>query len=319
MNPKQTAQWLAEHDNFLILTHRRPDGDTIGCASALADGLRQAGKNAYILPNPDITDKYRPFADPYWCGRGYEPETVVTVDIASFGLFPSTGAKYENSVELCIDHHPSNTHYAKNECIDGTCAACGEIVYEILMALNGGLSKQAADALYAAISSDSGCFAFANTTANTLKTAAQLVQAGADNRELNRVLFRTKSKGRIKIEGMIMSGIRFFYSGKVAIITITRQMMAEAGVTENDMDDIAAIPGSVEGVLVGITVKEFVNADGCKVSVRTGPQVNANELCAKFGGGGHAMASGCSMDVTVEEMISLLVKALGDNFPGEQP
>jgi phosphoesterase RecJ-like protein len=116
-----------------------------------------------------------------------------------------------------------------------------------------------------------------------------------------------------------MSGIRFFYSGKVAIITITRQMMAEAGVTENDMDDIAAIPGSVEGVLVGITVKEFVNADGCKVSVRTGPQVNANELCAKFGGGGHAMASGCSMDVTVEEMISLLVKALGDNFPGEQP
>ena len=319
MNPKQTAQWLNGRDNFLILTHRRPDGDTIGCAAALADGLRQAGKKAYILPNPDTTEKYRPFAQPYWADEGFEPETVVTVDIASFGLFPSTGIKYENSVALSIDHHPSNTGYAENSCIDGTCAACGEIVYEILIALNGSLSKQAADALYTAIASDSGCFAFANTTANTLKTAALLVQAGADNRELNRTLFRTKTRGRIKIEGMIMSGIQFFYSGKVAVITITRKMMEQAGVTENDMDDIAAIPGSVEGVLVGITVKEFTNSDGCKVSVRTGPQVNANELCAKFGGGGHAMASGCSMNVSIEEMTHLLIEALGENFPGEQP
>ena len=141
------------------------------------------------------------------------------------------------------------------------------------------------------------------------------MEAGADNRGINRKLFRTKSRGRILIEGMIYSGIEFYYGGRAAIITITNEMMRLAGVTENDMDDIAAIPGSVEGTLVGITVKELP-AGGSKVSVRTGPEINSNALCAKFGGGGHAMASGCTTDMSVQDTKKAFIAALAESFPG---
>ena len=319
MSPEQTARWLLAHDGYLILPHRRPDGDTIGSAAALCDGLRQAGKTAYILDNPEITDNYRPFADPFWAPADFVPETVVSVDLASFSLFPDTALAYEHAVALAIDHHPSNTLYAENVCLDGACAACGEILYEILMTMNGSLSQTACDALYVAIASDSGCFAFANTTANTLRVASLLVAAGADNRGINRKYFRTKTRGRILIEGMIYSGIEFYYAGRVSIITITNEMMTKAAVTENDMDDIAAIPGSVEGALVGITVKELKNGGGSKISVRTGPEVDSNALCAKFGGGGHAMASGCTIALPVEQAKAALLAALGENFPGIDP
>jgi len=319
MTPEQTAKWLLDHDGYLILTHRRPDGDTIGSAAALCEGLRNAGKVAYILENPDITENYRPFADPFWAPQSFIPDTVISVDLASFTMFPVTGLQYEHSVALAIDHHPSNTLYAKESCIDGTCAACGEILYEILMIINGSLTKTICDALYVAIATDTGCFSFSNTTANTLRVAGLLVGAGADNQSINHKFFRTKTRGRILIEGMIYSGIQFYYEGKVAIITITNEMMLKAGVTENDMDDIAAIPGSVENTLVGITVKELKDGTGCKISVRTGSEVNSNTLCAKFGGGGHAMASGCTIELPVEQSKSALIDALREFFPGINP
>ena len=294
MDIQKTAEYLKEHDNYLILNHRRPDGDAHGSAAGLCRGLRAAGKTAYILQNPDTTEKYVKYVKEMWAPEGFVPDTVVTVDTASCQMLQTNGMVYENKIDLSVDHHPSNTGYAENDCIDSTCAACGEIVYDLLTELNGSVDVATAEVLYIAVSTDTGCFAFANTTANTFRVAWKLGEAGLAYRELNREMFRTKTRNRFVLESQVMSGIEFYYGGRVAITTITAKMMSETGCTENDMDDIAAIPGSVEGVECGITMRELSDERDCKISVRTSPRVDANALCRGLGGGGHMMAAGAS-------------------------
>ena len=313
----QTADWLKDRDNFLIITHRRPDGDAIGCAAALAQGLRDYGKAAYILYNPDTTPRYQQYIDEYWAPDGYKPQFVITVDTASYDLFPKNGEVYIGAVSLCIDHHPSNVFYGEYTCLDGSRAACGEIIYDILMTLCGSISPVIAERLYIALSTDTGCFAYANTTANTLRVAALLVDCGAPIRELNRLLFRTKTRSRVSIEGMIYSELEFYFDGAVAISTVTRKMMETAQAVEDDVDDIASIPGSIKGVLAGITIRELKSERDCKVSVRTGPTVNSHDICVRFGGGGHPMAAGFTLEATVSEVKEKLIEALADFFPAQ--
>ena len=311
----ETVDFLKERDSFLILTHRRPDGDAIGCAGALAQGLRDFGKTAYVLPNPDTTPRYLGFVETYHAPDGYSPDCIVAVDTASSEMFPSDFEEQIDAISLCIDHHPSNTLYAANTCLDGNRASCGEIIYDILISLNGQISDIVAEKLYVALSSDTGCFAYANTTAGTLAIASLLVEAGAPHRELNKMLFRTKTRGRMKIEGSIYSNLEFYFDGAVAISTITRAMVKEAAATEDDIDDIASIPGSVEGVLIGITIRELSSTRDCKASVRTSPVVNASGICERFGGGGHAMAAGFTLEASVSEIKSSLLEILGDFLP----
>ena len=311
----ETASWLKERDNFLILTHRRPDGDSLGCAGALAQGLNEAGKKAFVLYNTEVTPRYARFVDQHWAPDGYEADFIIAIDTASAELLPANGKKYEYRISLCIDHHSSNTNYSEYICLDGTYASCGEIIYELLLMISGGISAKSAECLYAAVSTDTGCFAFSNTTANTLRVAAELIDAGAPNTVLNRLLFRTKTLGRIKIEGMIYSGLEFHFEGAVAISSITGKMMETAKADEDDVDDIASIPGSIEGVLAGITIRELTSERDCKVSVRTTPAVNAHSICAHFGGGGHHMAAGFSLKATVEEVKTALLGVLGDFLP----
>ena len=311
----ETADWLRNRDNFLIITHRRPDGDTVGCAGGLAQGLREAGKTAYVLFNPEITPRYIRFVEEYWTLDGYIPEHTIIVDTATNELFPINGDDYIGKISLCIDHHPSNSYYSELTCLDKTAASCGEVIYEILIALSGNISPKSAECLYAAVSTDTGCFAFANTTANTLRVASLLVYAGASNRKLNRLLFRTKTRSRIKIEGMINSGLEFYFNGAVAIATITRAMMDSAKADEDDIDDISSMPGIVKGVSTGITIREMKSTHNCKISVRTSPQVDANAISQRFGGGGHPMAAGFMLDMPVEEIKEALLAELKDFYP----
>jgi len=307
----ETAAWLKERDNFLILTHKRPDGDTIGCAGALAQGLREAGKTAFILYNPEITPRYAQFVDCYWAPEGFAPKYIIVVDTASYSLFPGNSEEYIGAVSLCIDHHPSNSCYAELTCLVDA-ASCGEVIYQILLKLSGNISAKTAQCLYAAVSTDTGCFAFANTTAEAHQVAAELIEAGAQHKKLNKLLFRTKTRSRIMIESMINQGLEFHFGGTVAISTITREMMESADANEDDVDDIASLPGSIEGVLAGITIRELTSVEDCKVSVRTSLAINANQICSRFGGGGHALAAGFSMEKTVTEIKEELLKALPD-------
>ena len=308
MSPEEAARLLSGKARLLLVTHRNPDGDTMGSAAALCSALRRAGKEAYLYPNEQVIEKLRPFVAPFYAPADYCWDYAVSVDVATETMFAHG---FAGKIDLCIDHHPSNSHYASAECICGERAACGEIVLQIINTLCSSVTKEEADLLYIALSTDCGCFQYANTDAHAFLSAAALVAAGADNAALNQLFFRRVSAARIKLEGMIYDRIGIYREGKVAIATVTDEMLAEAGATEDDCDDLAGLAGRVEGALVSITIRDYPGG-ASKVSVRSGEQFDSCALCARFGGGGHKMAAGCNLPVRPDEAKTLLLNAIDE-------
>lgn len=299
------AAFLREGDGFLILTHKRPDGDTLGCGAALCHALRRLGKRAALCPNPEITEHFLPFVSPY-LGETAEGETVLSVDIAEPKLFP---AGFAGEVELAIDHHPTNSHFAKRTLLWAEKAACGEIVLELIEALHGGLTPEEADLLYMAVSTDCGCFQYGNTNAAAHRAAAKLMDYGAHVAALNKALFRSSSPARLRLEGQIFSTMRTYHEDEISVVVVTRQMLRDCGATEDDTDDLANLAGRLRGNRITITVQE--QADGLTHgSVRTDGSVNATQVCARFGGGGHVRASGCTVDLSAQALAAGLLEAV---------
>ena len=309
MTIKEAAAWLGSHDRYLILTHKRPDGDTIGCAAALCRGLRGLGKTAHICTGTGETHLFTPYLEGLLAPEGFQPETVVSVDIAARGLFTDTGKPWlERGIDLAIDHHPSQEFFAKETCLDASRAACGEIIYEILAQL-GQVNAETALPLYVAVSTDTGCFQYGNTTADTHRVAAALMDTGLDVFPLNKRHFRTKTWARLQVERLIVERMHRYEDCKIAVAPVSLSLLDEAGATEEDMEDIAAFLGQIEGVETSITIRELADG-GCKLSVRTSGGLNATKVCAILGGGGHAAAAGCTVDVGLKEAEEQILAAI---------
>ena len=187
------------------MTHVRPDGDTLGSAAALCSALRRNGKKAALYNNPDITEKYYKYVSAY-SEDGFAYDCAVAVDVAEEHMLCSG---FEGGVQVCIDHHPSNSNYADELLLNAGKAACGEIVLDVIKALCGNVSPEEASLLYMAVSTDCGCFRYANVTAETFAAASELIGYGAQVQKLNFDLFRQVSKARIVLEGLICSVLKF--------------------------------------------------------------------------------------------------------------
>lgn len=310
MTIKEAAALLRGHNHILILTHRRPDGDTVGCGAALCVALRQLGKTAWMLYNPDITDTNGVYAQGLWAPEDFVPEFVVAVDIAARSLFFPGSERYIDRVDLTVDHHPSQEFFAAQTCLEADKAACGEIVYEICREL-GEITPQVALPLYAAISTDTGCFVYANTTANTHRVAAALMDTGIDYFSVNKRHFRTKSRKRLALEADLLSHMEFFHEGKGVFMSVPLSLMEKIGATENDAEDLSTLANLVEGVDCGAVLREL-KPDVWKLSLRTGAngRVNATEACRLLGGGGHAMAAGATVEGTLPEVKEKILAAI---------
>ena len=305
----QAAEFLRSHDGYLILTHVRPDGDTIGCAAGLCLALRQMGKTAYVLKNPEITELFTCYVNRLTAEKNHVAQTVISVDIAARSLFPEPAKPYLDRVDLAIDHHPSQEFFAKATCLDSGKAACGQIVYEIVKQLTT-ITPEIGEALYVAVSTDCGCFQYGNTDAEAHRTAAELMESGFDPYPVNRKFFRTKTLKRLKLESMLTAGMELRDGGQTALVFLTRAMIEDVGASERDMDDISAFVGQIEGVKNGITLKE--TADGhVKISLRTDPgDLNASKVCALLGGGGHAAAAGAMLEGTMVSVRQAVIDAI---------
>ncbi len=311
MDYKAASSLLGSWDNILILTHKRPDGDTIGCAVALCALLRQCGKTAWVQENQDATTRFTPYLEGCVAPADFAFDRVVAVDVATLGLLTPAGRAVadDHGVDLCIDHHPSNEFYAKETCVEPDKAACGEVIYKIVGEL-GRLDDEIAKMLYLAVSTDTGCFVYSNTTANTHAVAAELMRYDIPFVEINKRHFRTKSMTRMKLESLLMHRMEVLEEGKVVLSSLTLDDMAAMGAREEDAEDIAAFLGQIEGVLVSATIRE-VGPDECKISLRTDPNyLNATDTCALLGGGGHKAASGCSVSGTVAQAQEAMKNAI---------
>lgn len=305
----ETARWLLERDSFLILTHRRPDGDTIGSAAALCLGLRQRGKTAHLLRNPDFTDKFAFLYQGLTRDAAGEADTIVTVDVAAPDMLPNAFGPLAERAALRIDHHGTGTSFTARELVAPEAAACGEIIYDLLLEMGVTLDKAMADALYTAVSTDTGCFRYANTGARTFTVAAACVQAGCDLNGINLSLFETNSLARLRVQAYLVENARFLYDGKIAICPLPGSVEARLGASEDDMDNISSFPRTIEGVRIAATLRE--NRDGSvKLSVRAVPGYDAGAICQRFGGGGHKGAAGATVHLPLEQAVEALIAAM---------
>lgn len=304
----QAAEFLRSNDDYLILMHANPDGDTLGCGFALCGALQRLGKRAKAVCPEEIPHKF----DYLFAAaerQEFEPKTIVCVDVADTKLLGDM-KELGDKAELCLDHHETNTGYAQRTLVRPDYAAACELVYEVINALGVGFDKELASCIYTGAATDTGCFKFSNTTPQTHMIAAEMMKFGADFARINYVNFELKTQGRIKLEQEVLKNIKYFEDGHVALITVTLDLLDR--LKDVDSDDIGAlsnIPRQIEGVDVGICVKEK-KPGVFKASMRTSSLVNAADICSGLGGGGHARAAGCSLDgATVDEAADKVVAA----------
>ena len=310
MTVQETASLLQSLDQVLILTHKRPDGDTIGCAAALCLGLRQLGKTAWVLPNEDAHGLFDPYFQGVLAPADFQPQVAVSVDVASQGMLPESAAPWKDNILLCIDHHGSNEGYAQHTLVDPAAAACGEIITKVLTQLGVSITAPIALLLYMAIATDTGCFVYSNTTPETHRIAANLMETGFDAQWVNKRHFRVKSLKRMQIESRLVRDMDLEQDGSLVFAYVTLDMIRELQATEEDLEDISSFIGLLEGVDNAVTVRQL-KPEECKISLRTdGKSLNASLVCARFGGGGHPAAAGCTIHGTPAQAKAAMLDAI---------
>ena len=255
MTDHQTAQRLLAMEDVLILTHRRPDGDTIGCACALCLALRQLGKTAWVLPNEDAHGLFTPYFEGVLAPAEFVPQFVVSVDTAALGMLPGSGKTYADRIDLAIDHHGSNEGYAKQTRVDPDCAACAELLYRILVEMGVRITAPIALLRSMAIATDTGCFVYSNTTPDTHRIAAALMETGFDAQWVNKRHFRVKSLKRMQIESRLVREMDLAQNGTLVFAYVTLDLIRELEATEEDLEDISAFIGQLEGVDNAVTIR----------------------------------------------------------------
>ena len=309
LNRIETAGYLAERNHFAILTHRRPDGDTLGSAAVLCRGLRQLGKTAHILENPEVTPKYTFLLEGLTKPTAQECDTVVCVDVAAESMLGAAFAELKNNINLRIDHHKSREAFTDFALVEPETAACGEVIYGVLTEMGVKLDEAMGKALYTAVSTDTGCFRYANTTPDTFRVAAACAEVVPNLRELNQILFETVSLARLRMQGWMTENAQFLAEGKICVCAIPLSVEKEIGVTEDDMENISGFPRTISGVKVAATLRQETR-ERIKVSVRTDGSVDASAICAGFGGGGHQGAAGASLEMTMEAATEAVIAAM---------
>lgn len=294
---RQTAAArLRTAENILILCHKNPDGDTVGCAGALSLALRSLQKTVGVLCSDAIPALYDYMHIPVYNGS-FAPAFVVAVDVAGTQLFGTNNGieAYTENIDLCIDHHASNSGYAFETLLDPSAAAACEIMTDVIEAMEVELTPDIAGCLYTGIITDTGAFRFASTSAATHRTAAHLMELGADAGWLNQHLFENRSRARMQMERDALESLQYYLDGRCAVIALTWEQISASGVAAAELEDLTSLPGSIEGVKVGLTLRQ--QPDGSwRVSVRTDGSADACAIARHLGGGGHARAAGCEVN-----------------------
>lgn len=312
---------LAQPKRTLIICHARPDGDAIGSAFALKEILRKAGSEAYCICENEIPKRLNFLTTSIQSSSlaaaipdSFVTERVITVDTASLSQMGKLEAIFGKSVDVMIDHHRVGEPYADHY-IDPTAAATGEIIYKIADALLSAKGKTiplaACKCLYAAISSDTGCFKYSNVTPSTHIVAASLIKNGVDGAEINRLLFDTKSPARLHAEKVGLDNIKLYFDGKVSVVALDCDVLESLAVDPEEYDAFIDSARMVEGAEIAISVRRTAKDEPFRVSMRSMSNADVSEICALFGGGGHVKAAGCSVEAaSIEEATEKVLSAV---------
>lgn len=280
---------------FVVASHQRPDGDAIGSAMAMALALVALGKEATVVADAPLPVFLQPF--PQVGDIVITNDVTVAYDAAIImecGDLSRTGITgLDRSLVINIDHHPGNTSYGGINWIDESAAACGEMVFTLIDALEAPISKDVATHIYLAVLTDTGSFHFSHISPRTFEVAKRCVEAGADPQWIARTHYDSNSLARVRVFGAVLNAMVIVGDGRVALLAITRKMLAELGGTNDDLEGLINFPLTVKEIEAVAFFKEAGDADW-RVSLRSKGAVDIGAIAKTFGGGGHRNAAGCS-------------------------
>ena len=308
------------HQKFVLTTHVNPDGDGLGSEIALAEYLLSKGKQASVINYSSTPDFYL-FLDPNTRIMKFDEtrdadaialaDVVVVLDTNHPDRLRTMGPLVLRSaaVKICIDHHLEPAPFAQHYLIDDDATSTGELIYRLLVRLNGkGLSPAVATALYCAIMTDTGSFRYPRVNPETFRICAHLLECGADPVEIYRQVYEQWTPGRMELLGEALASLRTAYDGRLAYTSITQEALRKTGSQEVDTDNFTTYPMSIQGVAAGILFLELGN--GVKISFRSKGDIPINELAKEFGGNGHKNAAGARLyNVELEAIREQVLKA----------
>ena len=315
LNLTRVIDAIAAHNSFVISSHARPDGDSVGSQLALARALRTLGKHVRIV-NHDAPPPY------LGCLPGIEwievsdaatdcdAEVAIILECNSLQRTEVDGL--DRDIVINIDHHAGNEMYGTHNWHDETAAACAEQVYDVVNKLGVSMSSEIGSALYAGILTDTGSFRHANITERTFSICQQVAAAGVDVAQLAADIYHNSSIGKIKLTGTLLENIRFEADNRIAILYLSDKLLATTNCPQDDVDGLINIPLTAKAVQAVVLIKP--QAALTRVSLRSKAMLNVRAIAASFGGGGHRNAAGFSSSATADDIekqvVSKLQKAL---------
>ena len=308
----ETGELLKSAQKLVIVSHVSPDGDTLGSSLALMHALRMLGKEVIMNVDDDIStvysflpgiDEYRRFAP----DESVDADLLVIIDASSADRAGNAMEVVKSPAVLSIDHHKTNTRFADYLYLDSDAAATAEIIYSLLLEMGIKLTRDIATCIYEGLYTDTGSFKYSNTTSNTLKTAADLLEYGvnpsviSDNMEL-------KSRSQIEMLRKVLETLTFLKDGKIAYIEIPLELYDH----NVETDAFISYPRYVEGVEIALLFKQ-VEDNLTRVSFRS-KEIDVARIALSFGGGGHKKAAGCSIYAPLKEAEEVILRAVGELF-----
>ena len=312
------CDFLAQKKNTLIIFHVRPDADAIGASFALKLILEAMGSKVYCTCESEIpsrlaflTEKHQRSARFDNMNSSFEFERVITVDTASPSQLGNLQKLFENNIDLMIDHHESGMKYA-DYYVRSDFAASGEIVYEIAQRLikRGELDaipRDAYDLIYAALSSDTGCFKYSNVSAHTHLCAAELIKVGVDTAEINHRLFDCKSEKMLAAEAAGFQNIKFYNNRKIAAVLFPYDLKKELELEDEHLETLVDVARAVDGVKIAMSVRQSTAYRSFRISLRSSCSFDVSVIAKHFSGGGHTKAAACTIEADSIEFATRLV------------
>jgi len=312
---------IEENRTFIVTAHVNPEADAIGSQVALAGYLQMLSKSVRMV-GPSPTPESCRFLDPKGEIILFDPgraeallgsvDVVFIVDLSSWGQLGGFGEYLRNDKiqRVCIDHHKNpDDDIAQLALVDDTAAAAGLLIYEMITSLGGEITPRIAEALYAAIVTDTGSFRFANTDGRVLRAGAELVERGVKPEQVYRRVFENRRWASVKLMPAVFSTLGRSANGRLAWVHITRKMLADAGGRFDDTDGYIDVLRALKGVEVCAVFKEG-EEKVTRVSLRSNGHVDVQRYALSLGGGGHTRAAGLTIQGTVEEAIGTVVSGL---------
>ncbi|MGI5877049.1 MAG: DHH family phosphoesterase [Christensenellales bacterium] len=312
--PDAIAAELARADAVRIILHRAPDGDTLGSCLALYLALCALGKNVALYCADPVPAQYSFLPGANRIENRFSPSALlVTVDCADVSMTGGAAEAIEGGAPcIVIDHHRSNRGYGTLNWIDYAAAAAAELVYDLLRRMSLPITPDIADCLYVGLVTDTGRFSFDYTRSASMRIAADLIERGAHFTELCHRIFRQRSLAKTRLIGAALSSLRVESEPRVAVMTITLDMLSRCSASHEDTEAIINYGIEIDGIEVAVLLHQLSESE-YKVSFRSAGDVRVDTAAQSLGGGGHVKASGCTLSGSAEEILGTVLRAIREH------